>query len=150
MKKLEIPQLSHDARGNVTREEAIDFITTFHRIADTLTTRISNSNYKIELAILGLSVITSGGIWVMIGASFPSQAAWFGAAFSTVVTGLTLYQLTLGPKKRVKAADEVYRKTQIELGLLRGGAPFEPYAFWECYKDLEYHLRKLLNAPTLD
>lgn len=151
MKKIELPQLPPNVNSNLTREQAIDILLPLHRIADRLTTYITNKNYKIEITILSLSVVTSGGIWVMLSASFPSLAAWFGAAFSTMVTGLTIYQLTpLGPKTHVEEAYAVYQSTVIELGLLRGGATFDSAEFWDlCYKRVEPQLRKLINDLRL-
>jgi hypothetical protein len=131
--------------SNITREQAIEITVGLHRETGALTAQFTTRNYRIEVAILVITVITSGGIWVLLGASFATLAAWFGAVFSTVVTGLTIYQLSLGPKQRVKPVYTLYEAIGKELARLRGVQDFNPTLFWDQYKSFEFELQKLQN-----
>ena len=75
-------------------------------------------------------------------------AAWLGATASTVVTGLSLYQLTLGPKPRVKQAYALYEAVGKEIAHLRGAANFDCTQFWHQYKAFELDLEKLENPAA--
>ena len=136
-----IPYYSSD----ITREQAIEIVVGLHRDAGTLTSRFSTNSYRIEVTILVITVLTSGGIWVLISEAMPKEAAWLGAIFSTITSGLIIYQLTLGPKKRVKPVYELYEKIGKELANLRGGRKFNPSLFWDNYKRFEYDLQRLQN-----
>ena len=130
--------------------EAVVLAVELHRWMGNICAQFARRNYRIEMTILVLSVITSGGIWVLIGASFPQTAAWFGAAFSTIVTFFTIYQLSFGPKQRVRKAYEIYEAIAREVARVRGGSSsaFDSTAFWDNYKALEVEVTKLENPSV--
>jgi hypothetical protein len=130
--------------------EAVDLAVGLHRWMGNLCAQFTRRNYRIELTVMVLSVVTSGGIWVLLAASYPQTAAWFGAAFSTIVTFFTIYQLSFGPKQRVRKAYDVYEAIAREVSRLRGGNPvaFDPRVFWDNYKSLEVEVTKLENPSV--
>jgi hypothetical protein len=76
-------------------------------------------NHRIELAILVLTVLTTGAFWVLISQSLEHAAAWAGGIISTVTTGLTIYQLSLGPKKVAETEIRLQKQTDDLLIWLR-------------------------------
>ena len=133
--------------GEISRKDAIRYVAKLHRAAQELVERVAQSHYRIEVLRLVLSVLTSSAIWILLGASLPQTAAWFGASFSTIIGGLAIYQFTLGPKRRIQEAYSLLRDIGKELATLRGHTEFDQLEFWQRYESFEFRLKKLEN-PT--
>jgi hypothetical protein len=137
-----------DYYSNISREEAVRLTVALHRAVGAVTSQTTRANYRIELTALILSVLTSGAIWVVVDGAFHGVATWVGAASSTLVTGLSIYQFTLGPRPRVKQAYVLYEAVGKELAHLRGATTFDQVQFWDKYKAFEFDLEKLENPSV--
>lgn len=142
--KREIPEFFDE----ISRSDAIRCEAALHRAAKSLVERVTRCHYRIEVLRLILSVLTSGGIWILLSVSLPQTAAWFGAVFSTIVSGLATYQFTLGPRRKVKEAYALLRDIGRELAALRGHPEFDRIQFWERYESFEFQLKKLENPAV--
>lgn len=71
---------------------------------------------------------------------------WIGAILSTVVTGINIFQLTVGPEKKVENLDELYS----EFGRSLAHARTNPSNFsWHNFKHLEsVYLKNNVPEPT--
>ena len=76
----------------------------------------------INNTILVLSVVTTGGLWMLITGALPDYALWVGAIISTVVTGLTLYLKSSGMEAKKRKALAAYGQMSEFIGNVRGGA----------------------------
>ena len=130
---------------DITRDQAIEITVPLHRATSSLLAINTRRNYEMELTILFLSVFTSGGLWVLLSAALPKIAGWCGAIFTTVTTGLILYQQMLGPKHKVPEIYNLYQEIGKELSSLRGTSHFNCTLFWDRYKFFEFQLDKLEN-----
>jgi hypothetical protein len=141
--KQEIPKFY----GQISRKAAIRYEAALYRAAKRLVDSVTSWHHRIEILRLVLSVLTSGGIWILLR-SLPQIAAWFGAVFSTILSGLASYQFTLGPKRKVKQAYALLRDIGRELAALRGHPEFDRIQFWERYESFEFQLKKLENPAV--
>ncbi|MBX9624421.1 MAG: hypothetical protein K2X82_11485 [Gemmataceae bacterium] len=140
------PRIDHYT--DVSREQAVELMVDLHRAVGGLLSTFTKSNYRIEVAALAMSVLTSGGLWALIAASQPTAAAWVGAIFSTIIAFLKFYQLTFGPKNRIKEAYALYQSIGKAIAGLRGGGKFNSMLFWDQYKGFEFDLTKLENPAA--
>jgi len=108
----------------------------YHQVADILA-RAASLATKLQLAVLILSVVTSGSLWLLLSKAVPEATLWFGAIVSTVTTGLTLYLKSSGlNKKRTKALD-LYRDLGQFLAEVRASETLDDTRFWDEYKKYE-------------
>lgn len=142
--KQEMPEFY----GEISRNAAIRHEASLYRAAKRLADSVTSWHHRIEILRLVLSVLTSGGIWILLSVSLPQTAAWFGAVFSTIISGLASYQFTLGPRRKVKEAYALLRDIGRELAALRGHPEFDRIQFWERYESFEFQLKKLENPAV--
>ena len=119
-----------------------------HRKIGSEISSTTKSSKRIEIIILILSVLTSGALWIIVGNQFVTLIQWVGAAISTILTGLTIYQLTEGPKKQLERLNELYS----EFGRSLAHARTYPNNFsWHNFKHLEAsYIKTGLDDPTRD
>jgi hypothetical protein len=132
----------------VSHQQAVELMVGVHRATGGLVGTFTRSNYRIEVAALGMSVLTLGGLWALIAASQPGAAAWVGGIFSTLMALLKGYQLTFGPRNRIKEAYALYQAIGKAIAALRGTGEFNVTRFWDQYKGFEDDLTKLENPAA--
>lgn len=141
------PGIEHYTK--VSRQRAVELMVDLHRATGGLVSGFTRSNYRIEVATLAISVVTSGSLWALIAGSQPVPAAWIGAVFGTVIAFLKGYQLTFGPKNRIKDAYSLYQDIGKAIAALRAGkGEVNVTQFWDQYKGFEFHLTKLENPAA--
>jgi hypothetical protein len=111
------------------QDSAEKYVAKYARMAD-----------AIEVTVIILSVVTSGGLWALAADALPKQLGWGGAAISTVVTFLTIYMYASGLQKKRKKALVVHAEITRYLGQIRGAASIADDDFWQTYKDFEGRL----------
>ncbi len=62
-------------------------------------------NDRIEFTILILTVRTTGALWLLISQSLEHAAARAGAVISTIVTGFTIYPLSVCTENPIRVDD---------------------------------------------
>jgi hypothetical protein len=92
---------------------------------------------RIEVAIIVLSVLTSGAFWALASDLAPKPLGWAGAAISTVVTGLTIYMYASGVQKKRKDALFLFEEIGKYLGEVRGNPHLDEMEFWNRFKVYE-------------
>ena len=97
----------------------------------------------IENVLLSISVVTSGGLWLLAVQVLPQTTTWAGAALSTLATGLTLYLYSSGVNKKRERAIDLHSEVSRFLARIRGNPKMEEGKFWESYKLLEHKIRTL-------
>ena len=97
----------------------------------------------LQNAILWLSVITSGALWLLVGQALPHTALWVGAIISTFVTGITLYLYASGINRKRSTAIFLHREISAFLAAIRSTPDMSDKEFWDTYKDLETRIRTL-------
>jgi hypothetical protein len=97
----------------------------------------------IENTILIISVITSGGLWLLAAQVLPQATTWAGAALSTLTTSLTLYLNSSGVNKKRKKAIELHSEVSIFLARIRSNPNMTDSEFWDTYKPLQHKVRTL-------
>jgi hypothetical protein len=90
--------------------------------------------------ILVISVITSGGLWLLAAHVLPQAVEWAGAALSTLTTGLALYMYSSGVNKKRQKAIDLHAKVGRFLGQIRGNPDMREEDFWENFKLLEHEV----------
>lgn len=126
--------------------EAIARLIAMHRLIGKTRREIAASNFKLKVFLLVTSTLTTGALWVFLGGVFPEVMKWIGAILSTVVTGINIFQLTVGPEKKVENLDELYS----EFGRSLAHARTNPSNFsWHNFKHLEsVYLKNNVPEPT--
>jgi len=117
-----------------------------HRLIADRIRAVSKIDRMLQVSILVMSALTSGALWILVGIALPAVASWVGAALSTIVTVLTLYQLTIGPGRQAEQLNELYE----QLGQSLAHVWSDPHSFsWHHYKGFEFRYVKLgLGDPT--
>ena len=136
----------------VTRFESEDYsdamarlVAMHRRIADRVRAA-SKSDKRLQVTILAISALTSGALWILVGIALPVIGAWVGAALSTLVAGLTLYQLTVGPGREVERLNELFSEFGRSLAHAR---EHRNNFSWHNFKHLESSYIKIgLCDPT--
>lgn len=139
---------------SATKEVAVELVTIFYESVGEISVGARKRHRNTERFILVLSTLTSGALWVLIAFKYASIAAWVGAAASTLLSGLALYQATLGPAHEVPGAAKLYRDVGQYLAEL-ASQPFDEGVFRETVADFEARLREvdtdhaIVNAPAM-
>jgi hypothetical protein len=125
----------HDDRVNMTIKLYDDL--------EQLLSRFAGRANMIENVILMISVVTSGGLWLLAAQVIPQPVTWAGAAFSTLTTGLTLYLYSSGVNKKRQRAIALHADVSRFLARIRGNPNMPESEFWDAYKPLEHEIRTL-------
>ena len=134
--------------GDENKVDAIARLIAMHRIVGVSVREISARDKKLQVATLAISVVTSGALWVYVSGALPKTAAIVGAALSTAVTGITLYQLSLGPTRNLEQANDLYQEFGRSLANVR---EYPDQFSWHQFKHLESAYTKLcLEEPNVD
>lgn len=142
--KREVPEFY----GKVSRNNALRLFARQYSNTRKFVDAAARSHFRIEVLRLVLFAVTSGGLWILLGASLPQTAAWFGALLTAVLSALSTFQLTLGPKRKLKEAYALLHDIGAELAALRGYARFDLVHFWERYEAFEFRLEKLKSPAA--
>lgn len=119
-----------------TREEAIESVRHLSVSNRYEVLSAGRQHRRIELTILVLSVLTSGALWILIAQSFEKVAAWGGAAISTLVLILMLYQRTLGPDHRLEQLRNLQKRIDELLIGLQSGPRYDAADYQRRVKDI--------------
>lgn len=133
----------HPFRRNPSQEAApLDTLLEMYTRSWNLYHRLLRLSRKIQLAILLLSALTSGGLLVLISNDMPVLGAYIGSAVSFVVAGLMGYREIYKLDERIQIAERAARQLGRMLGKVRG-APDEvdQRRFWAELKDAEGDIR---------
>jgi hypothetical protein len=129
---------------------AVELVTIFYEAVGEISVGTRRRQRRIERVILALSTLTAGSLWMLIAQQFQTAAAWLGAATSTLISGLTVYQATLGPAHEAPGAEALYRDVGKYLADL-ASHPFDEYKFRDTVADFEARLRQIdTSHPILD
>jgi hypothetical protein len=137
-----------------TKAVAVELVTIFYEAIGEISVASRRRRRNLERVLLVVSTLTSGALWVLIAGRFQNVAAWVGAAASTLVSGLTLYQATLGPGREVPGAEQLYQDVGKYLASL-ASKPFDEADFRESVAGFESRLRRIdtehpiVNAPAM-
>ena len=134
--------------GRLEHREAIARLVAMHRLIAIRRRQVHVANHRLRIFLLAASALTTGTLWVLLSDNFPDVTKWFGAGLSTLVTGLSAFQLTVGPAKVLEEIDELY----AEFGRSLAHAREHPDNFsWHNFKHLEMtYLRRGVPDPTED
>jgi hypothetical protein len=107
---------------------------------------LNQADKLLQVTVLAMSALTSGALWILVGLALPVTGSWVGAALSTLVTALTLYQLTVGPGREVEQLNDLYE----QLGRSLAHVWIDPHNFsWHQFKGFESRYVKLgLGDPS--
>ena len=148
-------------RGATRKVTQADWVTRFHQesphdgiarlvamhrlIADRIRAA-SRTDRLLQMAVLFISALTSGALWILVGVALPIIGTWVGAALSSVVTALTLYQLSVGPGREVEQLNDLHE----QLGRSLAHVWSDHHSFsWHHFKGFESRYVKLgLGDPT--
>jgi len=117
-------------------------INLYHNLEQQLM-RFSNRARTIENTILAISVVTTGGLWLLAAQVLPQAILWLGAALSTLTTGLTLYLYSSGVNKKREKAINLHSEVSLFLAKIRGDQGLTEKEFWDTFKPLEHKIRTL-------
>jgi hypothetical protein len=130
------------------RAEYIRKVSRVYARAEAVVTRASRLRRILTIVATVLSLVTSGGLWLLVSERLPESALWFGAVASTITTGITIF-ISLLSLDRVRAdAVVLYKDVGSFLARLRGGLPVSDDLFWQHYKDFELRLLNLEHPHT--
>lgn len=129
------------------RRQAMARSLVMHRKIGEKIQSLKKKDRLIEIIILILSVLVAGAFWVLIGDTFPTSIKWLGAIISTVLTGLTIYQSTIGPKNEFEKTLKLYSN----LGLFLAKTIENPRNFnWNDFKLIETEYTELISIEPTD
>jgi hypothetical protein len=112
---------------------------------DRLIRSYAKQNDYVDYAILVLSTVTTGAIWLLVGQILPIAAAWVGAIISTVVTVLTILSLTVGfSRKRRQAID--LREDISRFVAEQQMRNFRSDFFWPKHSKYKHELVRLIHG----
>lgn len=131
---------------HLTYEDAMVNLIARHRLIGEKRRSVAAKNYRLKMFLLIASAATTGAFWALLGGAFPVFMKWAGAVLSTIVTGVSAYQVTLGPAKLVEQLDELYSN----FGRTLARARERPSSFsWHDFKDLQRaYLSNGIGEPT--
>lgn len=134
--------------GNMPTGPSVAVLVAMHRRIHDRIVNETRRDKAWELLVLLLSVVTSGALWVLIVQSNEEIAAWAGAISGTLVTAVTLYQHTIGPRANLGR----YNPFFSEFGQRLADVRTAPDSFtWHLFKDLESQYVKLgFGRPSDD
>ncbi len=129
-------------------DQGIARLVAMHRLIADRIRSVAKADRILQVAVLAMSALTSGALWVLVGLAAPVAGAWVGAGLSTLVTGLTIYQLTIGPSRELEQLNELY----AEFGRSLAHVWSDTHSFsWHQFKHLESRYVKLgLGDPSSD
>ena len=90
--------------------DGIARLVAMHRLIAVRIRAVLRTDKLLQVAVLAMSALTSGALWVLVGVALPVIASWIGAALSTLVMALTLYQLTVGPGREAEQLNDLYEQ----------------------------------------
>jgi hypothetical protein len=109
---------------------------------------LRRSTNWIESAVLGMSVLTAGSLWVLISEHFVGPSKWIGAVLATALAFLTSYQKTFGPSKLLEDARALHRDIGAEIAALRANSRADDMRqHWDAVKRFESRLLDLGGPP---
>ncbi len=91
-----------------------------HRLIADRIRAASRIDKLLQVGVLMMSALTSGALWVLVGAARPVIASWVGAALSTLVTALTLYELTVRPGREAEQLNDLHEQLGLSLAHVHG------------------------------
>jgi hypothetical protein len=116
----------------------------YHEVESQLS-QFSSRARTIENVILIISVVTSGGLWLLAAQLLPQAVLWAGAAFSTLTIGLTLYLYSSGVNKKREKAINLHAEVSGLLARIRGNTNMTDSEFSDTFKSLEHKARTLAH-----
>jgi hypothetical protein len=119
-----------------------DLLSYYHTVQDLIKAYATKAN-RIDSAILILSVVTSGALWLLASQVVPQVTAWVGAIISTVVTGLTIYLYASGLNRRRKTAHELYTDIGKFIAQYRATPGMSESDYWNAVKGFESAIEDL-------
>jgi len=129
---------------------AIEAMTLFYIAVGEIATKNLTLDRKLEKTVLIISTLTSGALWTLIATQFENAAAWVGAIFTTIATGITIYQSSIGPNKTNVLAQSLYEEIGEYLAGLASAVDFDSFEFRDTARKFEAKLRKIeTNHPIL-
>ncbi len=136
-----------DSSSIKDRQDALTHLRSMYRSAGALSSNLQARSRRIEIAMIVISVLTSGTLWTLISARYPDAAAWCGAVLSTLVTGLTLYQHQVGPMRRHREILALFHEIGQEIAVIEASTRFNRGQFWHRMKFLEFHYQQVMSPP---
>ena len=132
--------------GTTHYHDAMAILIAMHRLITQKRTTVAAANYRVKITLLVMSALTTGALWIYLGGAIPEVTKWIGAVFSTIVSGLTIFQLTIGPERHLQQLDDLYS----EFGRSLAHAREHPANFsWHGFKHLEAsYIRAGLAEPS--
>ena len=101
---------------------------------------------QLQIAVLTLSLITTGSVWALISNSAAEFAKWCGAILGTILTGVTSYQTMNKFEDKYSATLTLYGDIGATMSTLRQTTVLTPNDFWIPYKSFETKCIQL-NIP---
>ena len=118
-----------------------DTLELYHEVG-AIISRVATRAKVLELAVLILSVLTSGSLWLLLSLKLPQSTLWFGALASSFVTGITLYIYSSGMNRMRRSALALSRQIGQFLAVIRASQISEE-EFWNQYKRFESDVKDL-------
>ncbi len=91
----------------------------------------------LQLAVLFLSILTTGSLWATLNKAFPNFSPWFGAVLGTVLTVVTGYQNLYKLEEKYAETLSLYNDLGALAARLREENDLKPEMFWKHYKSFE-------------
>jgi hypothetical protein len=124
-------------------ETAVSKLTEFYDLMGDLLIRTIRRSRRIQLAVLILSVVTTGTLWSLIATNFSNIAAWIGATITTLLSFANLYQATIGPERRIKEIQSIYDDAGEYLAVLVASQVFDYEKFADKLRRFESRVRSI-------
>jgi hypothetical protein len=118
-------------------EKLIEMMNNLHGKVGGIVESSSKASRKIEILLLIVSILTSGALWILLSISLSKLTLWVGAIFSTITSGLNIFQIAFGPKKEFNESLNLYRDIGNELAHMRASKEIDETRFWDQYKAFE-------------
>jgi hypothetical protein len=122
------------------KKELEDSLIEMYKWVGEIIGQANRTNIRLEIILIVISAITSGTLWMLLAGKLPEITTWVGAILSTIVTIITIYQKSLGPKKVYDDALPLYKNIGEFIAELRSQTVFTHQDIklaWHKYKSLQ-------------
>lgn len=133
-------------QGNQEKSQLLEHLLVMSRGVADRVLEFRHTSSRIEVAVLAMSALTAGSLWVLISEIFVEPSKWIGAITATALAFLTSYK-ALGPSRLLDDARALHREIGVEIAALRSSTGTDMSRHWDALKRFETKLLDLGGHP---